>query len=306
MVVLLATAGYDFTIRLWDASGGTCYKTLQHPEKQVNCLKISPDKQYIVAGGNPHVKLYDVNSKSADPLVTYEGHTGNVTSIGFQRDGRWMFTSSEDGTVKIWDPRVQGPQRDYESRGAVHCAALHPNQGELISGDHLGAVRVWDLTANKWVSELVPEPDTPVSSVDIAPDASLMCASNFNGGVYFWTPRGSSEEATPVKRLSCHKAYVLRTSFSPDAKLLATASSDRTVKLWSTADFSLAGSLEGHSRWVWDVAFSADSSYLVSGSSDTTARLWEVGSGDVVRTFTGHHKAVTAVAINDAAPAGAS
>lgn len=304
MVVLLATAGYDFTVKLWDASAGTCYKTLQHPDKQVNCLSISPDKQYIVAGSNPHIKLFDVNAKGNEPLVTYEGHTGAVTRVGFQRDGRWMFSCSEDGTVKVWDPRAQGPQRDYEARGAVHSAALHPNQGELISGDHTGTLRVWDLTANRWVSELVPEPETPISCVDVAPDGSLMCASNFNGTVYLWNPR-TSEEYTPVKRLSCHKAYVLRSVFSPDARLLATASSDRTVKLWNTQDFSLAGSLTGHSRWVWDVAFSADSSYLVSGSSDQSARLWEVGTGEVARTFTGHHKAVTAVAINDAAPSGA-
>ena len=48
--------------------------------------------------------------------------------------------------------------------------------------------------------------------------------------------------------------------------------------------------------------FSADSGYLVTASSDMSARLWEVASGSAVRTYTGHAKAVTAVALNDAAP----
>lgn len=74
MVVLLATAGYDQTIRFWDAEKGVSYRTLQHPERQVNALVISPDKQFIAAGGNPAIKLYDVNSKTAEPLATYEGH----------------------------------------------------------------------------------------------------------------------------------------------------------------------------------------------------------------------------------------
>jgi hypothetical protein len=58
----------------------------------------------------------------------------------------------------------------------------------------------------------------------------------------------------------------------------------------------------GHGRWVWDCVYSADSSYLVTASSDMLSKLWEVGTGEVVRTYSGHSKAVTAVALNDAAP----
>ena len=149
--MLLATGGYDHTVKLWDASSGSeftmhfsytntydatvcklaravCYRTLQHPEFQVNCLQITPDKHYIAAGSNPKIKLYEVNSKGTDPFITYEGHTGNVTSLGFQRDGRWMFSGSDDGTIKIWDLRASTCQRDYELRTAVNSVALHPNQ----------------------------------------------------------------------------------------------------------------------------------------------------------------------------------
>ena len=84
--VLLATAGYDHVIRLWEASNGTCYHTLQFEGSQVNKLEISPNKQWIAAAGNPHVRLYDVNgSDQKGPVRTFEGHTNNVTAIGFQK-----------------------------------------------------------------------------------------------------------------------------------------------------------------------------------------------------------------------------
>ena len=45
-------------------------------------------------------------------------------------------SGGEDGTVRVWDLRAPGCQRAYESRAAVNTVVLHPNQGELISGEH--------------------------------------------------------------------------------------------------------------------------------------------------------------------------
>ena len=55
--------------------------------------------------GNPNIKLYDCLTDRSEPVVVFVGHSMNVTSIGFQRDNRWMFSASEDGTLKIWDLR---------------------------------------------------------------------------------------------------------------------------------------------------------------------------------------------------------
>jgi G protein beta subunit-like protein len=300
MSVLLATGGYDSSVRLWDASSNVCYKSFVHPEKQVNCLAISPDKAGILAGGNPLIRLYDANSAGSEAKQTFEGHTSNVKSVGMDSNARFLFSGSEDGSIKIWDPRAGGAAvRDFDARGAVNSVILHPNQGELISGSHMGALRTWDIGANKCTHELMPEGDTPISSVAITPDAGLVAASNFNGSSFFWTS-GDAEYA-PVKKLRAHKGYITSCCFSPDGRLFATTSSDKTLKLWNTQDFSLSATLAGHTRWVWDASFSADSSFVVTASSDMTAKLWDLCVGEVVRTFTGHSKSVVAVALNDSA-----
>ena len=99
MSVILATAGQDDKIRFWEAPSGVCSRILRYADSQVNCLEITPDKQYLAAGGNPHIRLFEINNASNQSILTLEGHTGNVTSLGFQRNGRYLYSSSEDGTV---------------------------------------------------------------------------------------------------------------------------------------------------------------------------------------------------------------
>jgi len=133
--VILATAGYDHTIRFWEATSGVCYRcvpsppwcpppdpasgpreraprtdpphtppypgrTLQYADSQVNKLEITSDKHLLAAAGNPHIRLFEVNSNNGQPVLSYDGHKDNITAIGFHRSNDWMFSGSEDGTVR--------------------------------------------------------------------------------------------------------------------------------------------------------------------------------------------------------------
>lgn len=167
MHVVLVTGGYDHKIRFWDASSGNCSKSIAFNDSQVNCLEISHDKSLLVAGGNPSIQLFDVHATDERPVVTYDGHTTNVTTVGFNKDQKWIFSSSEDGSVRVWDTRTNNHTRKYEAAAPVNTVLLHPNRAELISGDQSGAVKIWDLTADKCREEYVPLVDVPVRSVSM-------------------------------------------------------------------------------------------------------------------------------------------
>lgn len=92
--VVLATAGYDHTIRFWEATNGACYRSIQYPDSQVNKLEITTDKTNIAAAGNPQIRVFDVNSSDPAPLSTFDGHVGNVTAVGFQKDTKWMYSGT--------------------------------------------------------------------------------------------------------------------------------------------------------------------------------------------------------------------
>eukprot|EP00574_Skeletonema_japonicum_P004156 CAMPEP_0201728294 /NCGR_PEP_ID=MMETSP0593-20130828/15435_1 /ASSEMBLY_ACC=CAM_ASM_000672 /TAXON_ID=267983 /ORGANISM="Skeletonema japonicum, Strain CCMP2506" /LENGTH=317 /DNA_ID=CAMNT_0048220349 /DNA_START=6 /DNA_END=959 /DNA_ORIENTATION=+ len=314
MSVILATAGQDDKIRFWEAPSGVCSRILRYADSQVNCLEITPDKQYLAAGGNPHIRLFEINNASNQSILTLEGHTGNVTSLGFQRNGRYLYSSSEDGTVKLWDLRSPTYSRSFDSKGAVNSVALHPNQAQIISGDQNGSVKLWDLGSSKCINDIIPESHSSstsslgrvaIQSVDVSNDTLI--AANNHAEVFVWNPNDASktenggEPIRPKAKFRAHSygAYLLHAKISPDGRSLVTTSSDKTARLFDTTNWQLTQTLSQHSKWVWDAVFSADSSYLVTASSDKTARLWNLRSGAPVRQYTDHEFAVTCVALND-------
>ena len=105
-----------------------------------------------------------------------------------------------------------------------------------------------------------------------------------------------AEEPKPAFTLEGHTGDVLSVAFSPDGKTLASASADRSIKLWNTATGESLRTIEGHIDNVLAVAFSPDGKALASGSSDKTVRLWNAATGDEVGLLDGHTEAVTCVA----------
>jgi WD40 repeat protein len=73
---------------------------------------------------------------------------------------------------------------------------------------------------------------------------------------------------------------------------LASASGDKTVKLWSFDTHKEVSTLQGHQKTVTYVAFSPDGKYLASSSSDTTVRLWSLESQTEIKTFQGNNSSV--------------
>lgn len=323
--IIFATAGYDHTIRFWNANTGQCYRVLQHNESQVNCMAIYPDKTLLATGGFNHVSIYDTMSQNQEAIYNLEGTVKNTTAIGFEEKGSWMYTAGEDKTLKLWDMKARyiNCLQSFTHIQPISCVALHPNQVDFLIGDEVGNIIRWDIRANK--SEQVPffkesaKPkesndgavrtnESAIRSISINQEGSLMAAVNNDGNCFIWNLTGGFGDTSlrigKDKVYTPHKRYGLKCLFSPDSTLLATSSADGTAKIWRTIDMSLQSECKdprdpNPQYWCWDLAFTCDSRYLFTASSDKLAQLWSVQTGEWKKDYIGHNKLVVCIAFSD-------
>ncbi|BAY13587.1 serine/threonine-protein kinase [Calothrix sp. NIES-2098] len=139
----------------------------------------------------------------------------------------------------------------------------------------------------------LPSLSAGINCVSFSPNGKTL-ASGDDKIIRLWDLNTQKVLAT----LSGHSQAVKSVAYSPDGKILATASDDRIIKLWDINQLQEICTLVGHSHAVKSVAFSPDGHILASGSWDKTVKLWDVNTGKEISTLTGHQLQVSSVAFS--------
>ncbi|MFF5408330.1 hypothetical protein ACFY8K_35975 [Streptomyces misionensis] len=291
---LMATAGQDDTIRLWNVADTTHPAPLGDPVHArsggVMWLSFSPDGRTLASADRDHsVRLWNLTDpKRPTAGSTLRGHTGIVFSVSFSPDGRTLASAGDDGTVRLWN--VSGPARASEvgkpqrsQKGAIASAVFSPDGRTLASAGHDHTVQLWDVTDPAHPRTAGPPlhgHTGTVYAVAFSRDGHLMASVGNDFTVRLWNV---SNPADPVAVSTIPDAAtntIYAVSFSPDGTVLATAGADQTVRLWNVTDPSapvaLCPPLTGHTGYVWWLAFSPDGHFLASVSTDATVRLWDL------------------------------
>jgi WD40 repeat protein len=257
---LLGGACYQNTIPLWDVQSGLLMRSLESSPDQTVAVAFSPVGEQVAAGGfGQNIQLWD--SATGQLIRTIGPLPSPIWELAFVPDGDRL--ASANFSI------------NYSS-----------------SGDDPG-IHLWNILTGELLWDYRGENEQlRVLSVDYSPDGKTIAFGTFNSVVILDAETGELAKSLPIPD------HVGDLAFSPDGKILATASDDHKIRLWETGDYELVSTLDGHTQYVNGVAFSPSGRLVVSGSHDRTVGIWDVETGQMLNKLEGHEAEVLRVSIN--------
>ncbi|XP_059610208.1 transducin beta-like protein 3 [Phlebotomus argentipes] len=214
------------------------------------------DRYLAVATNSQDIKFYDTTTMNCQVL---KGHTDIVMALSGR--GKLFASASKDSSVRLWSLKPDCFEVTCIGVGSKHTSSVS-SIAMSRSGTSFFASVSQDLCLKLWT--------IPKESSEAAP---LVCS------------------ATQI----VHDKEINSVSVAPNDKLLATASQDKTAKIWNASDLSLVGVLKGHKRGVWCVRFSPVDQVILTSSADGSIRIWAVNSLSCLKSLEGHESSVLRV-----------
>jgi WD40 repeat protein/tRNA A-37 threonylcarbamoyl transferase component Bud32/tetratricopeptide (TPR) repeat protein len=273
---LLATAGDDGSVRLWDAATAEELTVLPGHKGLAFAVRFAPDGKTLASGGSDgKVRIWE--ARSGKELAALDACTGAVLALAYSPDGAAL--ASAGGTwgkpdvLKVWDVAARRERFAARShKDAVASLAFSPDGRLLASGEQQGGlVKLWDWRAGKETATLDGD-GNQLTTVAFSPDSRTLAASSSRGKVRLW------DVATWRLRaeLEAFSAGAYGLSFAPDGRTLAAGYDGGHIKVWDLATQQIRASLSGHDHRVTVVQFSPDGAALLSATPSGEVKLWDV------------------------------
>jgi WD40 repeat protein len=230
----------------------------------VTAVAWQPDGHRVAFGSHGEVRVFGTGGEATGVL---KGQDGRVTALAYSPDGKFLAVASgvpgKNGTVRLYNSAWFGEQRPANPVATIgghtdiiHTLSFSPDSAVLATAGYDRVIHLWELPAKT------------------GPDSQVI--------------------AKPKLTLKDHSDGVYAVSFHPDGKLLASASADRTVKVWDAATGKRLYTLSEPTDWLYCLHWSPDKTHLAAAGVDKSIRVWKADrdGAKLVHAVFAHEKPV--------------
>ncbi|VXD23202.1 AAA-like domain-containing protein [Planktothrix paucivesiculata] len=287
----IATIDEENTIKTWNFDG-TFIEEFNKFRSFVGYVAISLNGLIKISANNEGViKLWHLKHNLLKLLT---GHQNTIWDVATSRDGQLIASTSVDQTLKLWRSDGTLLQTLKDSGSPVFRSVVFSQDSQiLVTGSLNQKVQLWDISNPetskiKLLKTLVGH-QAPINALAISPDGKMI-ASGDHKTIKIWNFEGKLLHSFPA-----HNEIIWKLAFSNDGQFLASASADRTAKIWQL-EGQLVATLP-HNSSVWGVAFSPQNNFVVTSSRDDTLKFWQL-DGILINSISGEGKGFNRLAIS--------
>ncbi len=298
---LVVSGHHELTV--WSVPDAKLMKRVYTRAERAYAMAFLPDGKLVVAGGRPgqegDVRVYDMNAKpmkteagvaildgvndKAVLLASLTDSEDSVLCLALSPDGKTLAAGGCDRTIRVWNLSAGVTKAKLEQTIENHAdwvlgVAISADGKYLVSAARDKTAKVWDLKAKESVMTF-PDHQNIVYGVALNKDGTVGYSIGADKQVRTWKPGGDGKQ---LKNSGGHGDDVFKIAFSPTDSLLATASADKSVRLWTASSTTVAekSTLNGLTDHVFAVAFSPDGKLVAGGSFAGEVAVWKTDPKD--------------------------
>lgn len=277
---LIASAGDDQRIIIWNAKKGEMIRTLKGHSGRVLSIAFSADAKRLVSGSDDNtVRLWDV--ESGEIIKVVGTHKELIRGVAYSPDDKWIVSAGGAGFAPqliIWNAQTGKKHHEVKVDTNVESVEFLPDGKTFAAALFNGEVQILDPQTGQRIQTF--EASRCVNAVAFTNDgkrAAGCCGFHGDSPVFVW----DLERGRQLHELRAHRNEVDDVAISPDGKLLASVSHGTWVNglmiLWDMeTGRQLRQCFPMHDNGINAVEFSPDGKTLATGAADDVIKLWDV------------------------------
>ncbi|KAG1781094.1 quinon protein alcohol dehydrogenase-like superfamily [Suillus placidus] len=269
----IITCSYDGSLQVWDLESGTQVGETWMVEGRgaVNAIALSLDGKTVASGSSDGaVRMWNISTGKV--IKKWTEHTAGVSSVCWSPNGCQVVSGSDDRTFRVWNVEsgktVLGP---IITEDFVFVVGYSPGGKIIVTGGD--GLKVWDANTGELLKTLQCG---VVSCLAWTSDGKTLIVASRNKrfrklDTVTWTE-------TAVLEGPGHEGLIQAISLSPNERILASVSQDRTARLWNLENDQIIGPPLHHEDWAQCATFSVDGKFLIIGCYNGRIYTWDVAT----------------------------